>query len=113
MGKNKFRLSHRKVTRSRNTDDNQLQGPCNAFTQTDDTSTQTDDAFTQTDDTSIQMDDTYTQTDDATTPTDKTIIVACQRDEVTVTSVTTQTGNVWYIIWICDLDKAFFQIHRR
>lgn len=99
MGKNKFRLSHRKVTRSRNTDNNQLQGPCNAFTQTDDTS--------------IQMDDTYTRTDDATTLTDKTIIVACQRDEVTVTSVTTQTSKVWYIIWICDLDEAVFQIHRR
>ena len=59
-GKNKFRLSQRKVSKPKSIDNDQFQGVHDAVTQTDDVATQKDDAATQTD---AEM---ASQTDDVT-----------------------------------------------
>lgn len=100
MGKNKFRLSHRKVSRPINSDITQLQGPHNASTQTDGANIQVGDTATQTD--TAPQTDMATQTDAATqtdtvSPIDKAdgagAIIHNQMEEVAVTSAATQTGK--------------------
>ena len=75
MGKNKFHLSQRKVSKPKSINNEQFQGVHDAVTQTDDVATQKDDAATQ---------------------TDKAIVaeMASQTDDVTVTSASGRAINL-------------------
>ena len=92
-GKNKFHLSHRKVSRQKSSG---FQSPQNAATQTGDATTQTDNAATQ--------------TDDAATQTDKATVaeMASQTDDVTVTSVAKKSGRMFDSLVQITLIKALF-----
>ena len=75
MGKNKFRLSHRKVSKPKSIDNDQFQGVHDAVTQTDDVTNQKDDVATQTHKVSVAE-------------------MASQTDDVTVTSISGRVINL-------------------